>query len=111
WKIISTFKDKKSVRNYELIPDANVNGLFQIDEKNGILLDARLMGNVLYTYFKDNDMLTSVKYERRGDSIIVELASVDTKDPRVSEIKSAKITIQSYQLKSVQVGELKRKTP
>ncbi len=110
WRITSTFGDKKSVRNYQLVPDAKKAGLFQMDEKNGILIDARLMGNTLYTYFKDGDMLTHVRYENRGTGLYMEMASVSLKDPRISAIKSEGIEIQSYELKTVQVGELKKKT-
>lgn len=110
WRIVSEFKGKKTVRDYELVPHGEKAGHFAIDEKNGIVIDARLIGNALYSYFKDNDMLTTVKYERRGASLFMEMASVITKDPRVSEIKSDDITIHSYQLGSVQVGELKKKS-
>ena len=108
WRITSTFENKKSVRNYELVPDAEKPGLFKIDEKNGIVIDARMMGNALYSYYKDGDILITAKYERRGESLHVELASVLLKEPRVSEIKSAMIEILSYQLGSVHTGELKK---
>jgi hypothetical protein len=109
WRMVSSFKDKLTTRNYELVPNPKQPGLFQIDEKNGILLDARLMGNTLYCYFKDNDQLTNVKYERRGDSLFIEMASVSLKDPLVSDLRREGIRIESYQLRSVQVGELRRK--
>lgn len=109
WKITSSFKDKVSVRNYELVPDLEKPGLFKIDEKNGILIDARLMGQSLYSSFKDDPMLTNVKYERRGESVFVEMVSVSLKEPRVSQIKNAMIEIQSFEVRSVQIGELRKK--
>jgi hypothetical protein len=66
WRITSTFGGKQTVRNYELLPDAGKVGLFQLGEKNGILIDAKLMGQTLSSYFRDNDLLTTVKYEHRG---------------------------------------------
>jgi hypothetical protein len=67
------------------------------------------MGTALYTYYKDGDILINSRFERRGDGLHVELASVATKDPLVSVLKEDKIEIQSYQLGSVQVGELRKK--
>ena len=78
--------------------------------ENGIALNTRLMGNALYSYYLDGDILISGRYERRGDSLFVELASVATKDPLVSEIKEDGVRVQSYRVGSVQNGELKRKS-
>jgi hypothetical protein len=109
WRMTTEMKNVKRVRDYELVPDPNKPGEFQIDEKNGILLRAQLMGRALYTYYKDGDILISSRFERRGDGLHVELASVETKDPLVAVLKEDKIEIHSYQLGSVQVGELRKK--
>lgn len=109
WRIIYGVDKKRQVRNYELVPDLEKAGQFKIDEKNGIVIDARLMGNAIYCHFKVNDVLINAKYERRGESLFVEIASVGLKEPRVTGIKSRKIEVESYQLQGVQVGELKRK--
>lgn len=109
WKITSSFNDRQSVRNYELVPYPEQQGLFKIDEKNGILIDARLFGQTLYSYFQDNEMLTNVKYELRGDSVHVEMASVSLKDPKLTSLKDPAIEIRSFGVRSVQVGELKKK--
>jgi hypothetical protein len=111
WRIISGLGGKTSERNYQLIPDPKNPGRFKVDEKNGIEIDARLMGNTLYSYYKDGDVLICTRFERRGESLHVELASVSLKEPRVSRIKEDMIEIHSYQLGSVQTGELKRKNP
>jgi hypothetical protein len=108
WRIVSGIGGKQSVRDYELVPEPGKPGQFKIDEKNGIVIDARLMGNALYSCYKDGDVLISVRYERRGESLYVELTSVGLKDPRVSELKADGIEIHSYQVGSVQTGELKR---
>jgi len=109
WKVTSSMKGKESVRDYELVPSADNLGEFKLDEKNGIFLNTRLMGNTLYAYYMDGDILISGRYERRGDSLFVELASVATKDPLVSEIKEEDVTVRSYRVGSVQTGELKRR--
>ena len=62
WRIISSMAGKKSVREYELIPDPDKADQFTIDEKNGIVLNARLMGHTLYSYYKDGDILISTRF-------------------------------------------------
>jgi len=109
WRITSGMGGQTTTRNYELLPDAGKPGDFKVDEKNGILIDARLMGHGLYSYYKDGDILICTRFELRGDSLWVELASVSLKDPRISTLKEDMIEIQSYRLGSVQSGELKRK--
>jgi hypothetical protein len=108
WRIIYGKDKKRQVRDYELAPEPKRPGYFKIDEKNGIVIDARLMGNALYSHFKVGDALINAKYERRGDSLWVEIASVSAKDPRITGIKERKIEVQSYLSQGVQVGELKR---
>ncbi len=109
WRMVTGIDNKTTVRDYELIPDPEKPGRFRLDEKNGIVLNAQLMGNALYSYFKDGDVLITARYELRGESLHVEMASVSMKDPLVSVIKEAQVEIQSYLLGSVQVGELRKK--
>jgi hypothetical protein len=109
WHMVTSRGGQKLVRDYDLVPVAGKSGQFVIDEKNGIGLNTQLMGNTLYAYYKDGDILICSRFELRGDSLQVELASVLTKEPRVSILKEEKIEIQSYQLGSTQTGELKRK--
>ncbi len=109
WQMTTEMNSRKQVRNYELVPRPDKPGLFRIDEKNGIVLNARLTGSALYAFYKDGDVLISSRFERRGDDLHVELASVETRDPLVSALREDGIEIQSYQLGSVQVGELRKK--
>ena len=111
WRVRSSMKGKETVRDYQLVPAPDKSGEFKLDEKNGIVLNTRLMGNALYSYYLDGDILISGRYERRGDSLYVELASVATKDPLVSEIKGDGVTVKSYRLGSVQNGALRRMAP
>lgn len=109
WRIIYGVDKKRQVRNYELLPEGEKAGHFKIDEKNGIVIDARLMGDAIYCYFKVNEVLISAKYERRGECLFVEIASVGLKEPRVTGIKSRMFEVEAYRLEGVQVGELKKK--
>src|SRR5262245_20107069 len=106
WRIIYGVDKKRQVRNYELLPEGDKPGHFKIDEKNGIVIDARLMGDAIYCYFKVNEVLVSAKYQRRGESLFVEIASVGLKEPRVTGIKSRMFEVEAYHLQFVQVGEL-----
>lgn len=52
----------ESVRDYELIavdPDA---GIYEVDEKNGIVLTATLVGSTVYTLFSLDDKVLDVRY-------------------------------------------------
>ncbi len=109
WRMTTEMSGQKNVRDYELIPEPGRPGRFRIDEKNGIRLNARLMGNVLYAYYKDGDILIGSRFERRGNGLLVELASVETRNPLTSVLRQDNIEIQSYRLGSVQVGELRKK--
>ena len=108
WHMVTSRGEQKLVREYELAPVEGKPGYFVIDEKNGIGLNTQLMGKILYAYCKDGDILICSRFELRGESMMVELASVDTKSPRVSVLKEEKMEIQSYLLGSTQVGELKK---
>ena len=45
------------MRDYKLIPQTDKPGVFVMDENNGILLDCRLLGNVMFSQFKVGDVL------------------------------------------------------
>ena len=55
WQIVYGAGDKKNVRNYKLIPQSDKAGVFVMDENNGILLDCRLTGTVMFSQFKVGD--------------------------------------------------------
>jgi hypothetical protein len=108
WRIVYGSGEKRQTRNYELAPVANKPGKFLLDEKNGIVLDCRLVGSVLYSQFKVNDNLILSRYERRGESLLVEMVSYNTRSPRASDVKGGDIKVESYTLLSVQTAELRR---
>lgn len=72
WK---TIYDNKDVRDYELVEIDKSKGKYQIDEKNGIMLDFRLFGNKSFTCFEVEGYLLYDMYTFNESSIVFELTS------------------------------------
>lgn len=70
------------VKDYLLVPDAEVPGRYVIDEQNGILLDARLEDDVLVSWFQLGERMFLARYEQREDWLSVE---VQTAGPREAD--------------------------
>lgn len=62
-------------RNYELVVVDSAKGKYTIDEKNGILIDGRMIGNVLATRFAVGETLLLITYKLEGDSIVFEVTT------------------------------------
>jgi hypothetical protein len=52
WTIVYDGAAGRQERAYELVVKDDATGSFQIDEKNGIVLEARLLGGMLYSTFE-----------------------------------------------------------
>jgi hypothetical protein len=111
WKILYGAGDGQSTRNYEIAPVPNEPGRFLVDEKNGLLLDNYLLGNVLLSQFTVSGNFVSTRFELRGDIIEVEMTIYDAKTPRQSKLTGAAIEVNSYRWKSTQHGTLTRSKP
>lgn len=72
WRIIYGEGSSRQVRDYELLP-GDAPGRFVIDEKNGILLDARLEGGVLVSAFEVQGNTLVARYELRGEELRYEI--------------------------------------
>lgn len=73
WK--TTYGDaRKTVKDYRLIP-GKTPGTFTLDEKNGIVLEERLAGNVLTSTFEVGGTLLVSRYELTADAIKLEILS------------------------------------
>jgi hypothetical protein len=103
WAITYGEGEKAVLRDYKLVPSDKV-GRFRIDERNGIILEARLVNNVMYTPFGMQKDILTARYERRGETLRVEI----TVAKPVAE-KTGKGTVQGYSVEIVQVAELKKK--
>ena len=104
WRIVY---GKGPAREYELVPQETA-GHFVIDEKNGLLIDAWLVGSTVYSQFQVGDSLIPVRYERAGDSLRFSLTVSSTKDPRTTKLENGKFEAKAFKLESVHVAELKK---
>ncbi len=102
WVITYGAGDKAQVRDYKLLPDGDKPGRFKIDERNGIVLSARLSGGVLYSTFETGGALLTARYELRGDAIVFEITSNQKAE------KTGGGKVQDYAATAVQRAALKR---
>ncbi len=63
WQIVYDGQAGRSVREYELIAEDAAKGLYKMDEKNGIILPARLLGNRLAFHFEVQDQHLLTTYD------------------------------------------------
>lgn len=107
WRIVYD-GEKKQTRDYELVVKPGKPGRFEIDEKNGIRLGARLVGTTLYALFQVGDAMIQSRYELTGDVLRVEMTAYTTRDPLATKPIAGGGEVKSPQLLSVQTAELKR---
>ena len=104
WKIVY---GKGPARDYELVPQEKA-GHFVIDEKNGLLIDAWLVGSTVHSFFQVGDNLIPVRYERAGDVLRFSLTMSTTKDPRTTKLTGGEVEVKAFKLQTVHVAELKK---
>lgn len=108
WTITYTDGAKKDVRAYVLSPVKDKPNRFVTDEKNGIVLDDTLIGNTLYSQFKVQETLLHVRFRLSGKSMEVEMCSYSFKEARSTSATASGEKVDSYHLRSVQSGVLKK---
>lgn len=109
WHITYGEGEKASTRPYELVAIADKPGDFELDEKSGIRMRMKLLGNQLFCLFKVSQSLLHVKYALKGDVIHYEISSYQMKEAlKTGFNKDASISVDSYQLLNVQSAELTR---
>jgi hypothetical protein len=102
WAITYGAGAKAQLRDYKLVPDGDKPGRFKIDERNGIVLSARLAGGAMYSTFEVGGALLTARYELRGDSLLFEITS-NKKAEKTGDGK-----VQDYATEVVQRAELKK---
>ncbi len=105
WIIVYGEGEKKQVRKYELLPDDK--GSFEVDEKNGIRIAARLFDDTLTTLFQVGDNFIQTRYQRVEDTLIMDLTTYNAKDALKTGTKGVDVT--SMKPIARQVSTLKRK--
>ena len=111
WQIVYGAGDKKNVRNYKLIPQSDKPGVFVMDEVNGILLDCRLMGMVMFSQFKVGDVLLTTREELRDGKLFTEIITSRFGSPRITGDKGKENEVHSYPLQSIQYATLTKQKP
>jgi len=108
WRLVYGEGEKRQTRDYELVAKAGKPGRFEIDEKNGIRLGARLIGNTLYAIFQVGEAVIHSRYEQAGDVLRVEMTAYTTRDPLATKPTAGGAEVKSPQLLSAQSAELKK---
>ena len=107
---ISYLLDKKDERKYELQVIDKQKGIYQIDEKNGILLEANFFNEHLISRFGVNKSLLDISYSKIGNQIHFMVIS-GNRDGVLKEIEEDSIPeIFGYQVFSFQKAILQKKT-
>ncbi len=105
WTIIYDGPPGRSERPYELIAKDAAKGAFQIDEKNGIVLDATLLGDTLASPFQVQGTTLLAEYRLREDAI--EVAIWSWRGEPVATGPEG-LPVKSWRVGSVQRGVLKK---
>ena len=108
WLIIYS-DDKKDNRPYLLLPVDTAKGHWQVDEKNGIVLDSWWLGNRLTGVFSVQGTTIVDQYWLEADGLHVEFISYGTTPLRTTGGTVPGVpAVEVYAIKSVQRGVLKK---
>lgn len=102
WRITYGEADKKMVKDYELVPVPSSPGQFMIDEKNGILLPARMVRQTLYSRFVVGKQFLSARYNLNKDKLVFEVVSSKLAADAASEL------VRPHEVTAVQSANLTR---
>jgi hypothetical protein len=108
WTIVYGEGARKQVRPYEIHPVDPETGHWRIDEKNGILIDAFLVGDMLFSRFEVMGNRLEARYRMRDGGIDVVISTFSSKPLTESEATGRAIPVRSFELKGVQSGRLVR---
>ena len=80
WTIIYDFKGQKDIRPYELKRVNTKKGIYQIDEKNSIVIDAFYRNKIFTSFFEVMDTFIIATYTKiSDDAIVFEIISAKSK--------------------------------
>lgn len=110
WRIIYGEGDRRQVRNYELLP-GEAPGRLVIDEKNGIVLDARLEGAVMVSVFEAQGTTLVARYELAGDELRYEILSWSEQGARLNTLDDpmTPMMVMSHPVSGYQRATLRRR--
>ena len=111
YKYILTYEGATNdVREYELHVRDKKQGLFHVDEKNGIILEEKLLGNKLSSVFSVSGSFLQITLELLTDEIVFEVYSWPAKVSKttVSKEDEETYTVDSYKMNAYQKAVLKK---
>ena len=108
WKIVYGQGAKRQVRPYELLPVADTNGHFRVDEKNGIVIDAWLHGGTLYSRFEVGTVSIDARYTLRGTKLDVSLVTTKAAPIATTGGKDGVPPVKAFPFVALQSGTLTR---
>lgn len=110
WTIVYGTGDKRQDRKYQLIVKNAAKGWYQVDEKNGIYLDAFYTENTLVSVFEvENNLLTTVE-RLEGKKLYFEIFMSVTKAPNITGGNAKDIPpVKSYPVRVFQRAVLTKK--
>lgn len=81
WTIMYIDGETRQERPYELVIVNPARGMYQIDEKNSIVIDARFVDGALYSAFTVSDALITASYRMHSGKLIAELVTLAAHGP------------------------------
>lgn len=107
--IIYNVKDNRQERNYTLKVQDVSQGTYTIDENNGILLDAKVLGNKLYSMFEVQGNLLTTNLTFFENEMIFEITFSNKKAAKLSGTEGDNfIEVTSYPISTIQKGILQK---
>lgn len=111
WSYIMTYKPigKDAIVKDYIIKRTGASWTFLLDEKDGILIDMRLMGNILYDFYEVNGMFFTSRLSKEKKGLYFELMGGLKSDFRKSEtIENEMTEVYAYPPTFVQRVQLKK---
>ena len=100
--------EKPIIKNYTLQMRNEEEGKYMLDEGDGILIHINRLDNKLYALFNVEGSILACTYEIIADKLHYEIASGPAKPAGLSAINEKKITINSYEIRSLQRARLQK---
>jgi hypothetical protein len=115
WTIIYDGSAGRQVRPYELVTVDAQAGLYQIDERNGIVLPARLVDGTLFSEFEVQGQRIAVRYERgmaADGAPVMRVEMCTTAEARAVRTGGGAVPeVRGWTPQAVQRIELRRQSP
>jgi len=103
WIIIYYLEGSAQKRAYTLLIDKKLGGQFIIDENNGLLLQGKLVDNIMYQLFHlKSGPIIIPRYEAGESFIKVEMPTYDRRNPQSSTTTDLQNTVYSYEFTGIQ---------